>query len=673
MYFQYPNFLFGLFALLIPLAIHLFNFRRHKKIMFSNVSLLKQITLESKKQRNLLHLIVLLLRMLAMALLVIALAKPVFNPEGNQQFNPNENKVIYIDNSFSMISEGNRGRLFNNAIHDAEKLINATQEDQRFIIRNNESQGRSLKNLTRDEAALMLSELQISPSSLQLSDVVMPLLSQSDQQQLMVFSDFQKNTANINNLPADSNLSYYFFPLQGIRYNNLTVDSLWFSDPLLIPGKSSTCWIRVSNMANSNYEKIPISLSINGQQKAVAGIDIPANTSMNISMTYNPESAGWKYGEVKIEDYPVTFDDNLFFTVQVVNHVNILAISDDGKATSLGHLFDSDSLFSFHVEDSRSINYNKFNQYNLIILNGLSELTSGLTEQIIQFLNQGGHVVLFSGNNQAEATLLNKTGSGRIALLDTAETRVSGIKLNHPLFKTSIEKIPDNANLPILHKHTRYVFPVKSGVESLITLLNGDDLLSQKKVGKGRLYLVSSGLEKAYSTLSSNILFVPMMAGIASLSGTPEKCFYTIGADDQLRLKTENLKQSEQPFTMQRVGAEDAFIPEQNFQNGILKLSLHGNVQTSGFYNLVLNDSLFSAMAFNYSRSESDLSCYSIGQIDSLCKQAKLPSYQIIELDDINYPEVINALQKERPIWKLFIIFALLALLAEGLLLRWRK
>jgi hypothetical protein len=78
-------------------------------------------------------------------------------------------------------------------------------------------------------------------------------------------------------------------------------------------------------------------------------------------------------------------------------------------------------------------------------------------------------------------------------------------------------------------------------------------------------------------------------------------------------------------------------------------------------------------MAFNYSRSESDLSCYSIGQIDSLCKQAKLPNYQIIELDDINYPEVINALQKEHPIWKLFIIFALLALLAEGLLLRWRK
>ena len=65
MYFQHPEFLTGLLALLIPLAIHLFNFRRHKKVYFSQVKLLKQVTTETKKQRNLLHIIVLTLRMLA--------------------------------------------------------------------------------------------------------------------------------------------------------------------------------------------------------------------------------------------------------------------------------------------------------------------------------------------------------------------------------------------------------------------------------------------------------------------------------------------------------------------------------------------------------------------------------------------------------------------------------
>ncbi len=674
MYFNNPDFLFGLFALVIPLAIHLFNFRRHKKIMFSNVALLRQVTIESKKQRNLLHRIVLLLRMLVIASLVLALAKPVFSPRDSKPMAVSSDKFIYIDNSFSMISEGNRGRLFSNAIHDAEQLVNTAQQDQRFIIRDNESHGQSLKSLSKDEAGVKLSQLQLSPSPLMLSDMVVPLISNSDQQrQLLVFSDFQKNTADLLNLPADSNLYYYFFPLEGIRYNNLTIDSLWFSDPLLIPGKSSTCWIRVTNRANSNYEKIPVVLSIDGQQKAVAGIDLPANTSVDISMSYTPEQAGWKYGQVKIEDYPVTFDDNLYFTLHVVPHVSILAINENQNSSLLRYLFESDSLFSLTEENANNVNYNQLNKYNLIILNSLSEITSGLNEQILQYLNQGGHVVLFSGNNRAETSLLNKTGSGKIELIDTLKSRVASIKLTHPLFKNSIEKIPANSSLPVIQNHTRYIFPVNSGVESLITLLNGDDLLSQKKVGQGHLYIISTGLDKKYGNLSTNLLFVPMMVGIASLSGTPEIHYHTIGKDELVRLKILKSSLGEKPLTMQQVGGEELFIPEQNIQQGILQLNLHGNIQNAGFYNLQLDDSLISSLAFNYSRNESDLSCYNSEQIDSLSRQAQLPYFQILDLGDANYPEVINALHKDSPIWKLFIIFALLALMAEGLLLRWRK
>jgi len=674
MYFQHPEFLFGLFALLIPLAIHLFNFRRHKKIMFSNVALLRQVTLESKKQRNLLHLIVLALRMLAILLLVLALAKPVFHASDLKKAQQGGDKVIYIDNSFSMISEGNRGRLFNNAIHDAQQLVTAAQQDQRFIIRDNQSQGHALKSLNRDESLLKLSQIQISPATLLLSDMVMPLTNEEDDsKQVMIFSDFQKNTSDLLKLPADSNLSYYFFPLQSIRYNNLTVDSLWFTDPLLIPGRRTTCRVRLTNMAHTNYEKVPVMLTINGQQKAVAGVDLPANSSIDISMSYTPDKAGWHYGQVKIEDYPVTFDDELFFTIRVVPHIGILSISDDGLSPMLANLFNSDSLFSFYRQSARAINYNQLNQYNLIVLNALTEITSGLQEQLILYLKQGGHVLLVSANNRSEESMLRETGSGAITLVDTASTRVSGIKLSHPLFKNSISKIPDNADLPTVRQHTRYLFPSNSGVESLVTLLNGDDLLVRKKVGLGQLYLLSSGLNKTQGNISTNLLFVPMMAGLASLSGKQEPPYYVIGRDDQMRVKLDRTLQGETPVALHHVGDETMFIPEQQIQNNELRLSMHGNIQSSGYYNLMLRDSLLSAMAFNYSRSESDLSCYTLEQIDSLCRMANLPDYRIVELTEAGFPEVINALHKDRPIWKLFIIFALLALMAEGLLLRWRK
>ena len=677
MYFQHPEFLTGLLALLIPLAIHLFNFRRHKKVYFSQVKLLKQVTTETKKQRNLLHLIVMVLRMLAIFFIVMLLAKPVFESADKQKPAVSGEKSLYIDNSFSMMSEGSRGRLFNNAIHDALALVTGSARDERFTIRENVSGSAFSKSLSRDEAAQKIAEIQISPVVKPLSEMLLSgtphKTTEPVSRQWLIFSDFQKNTANIRDLPADSNISYLFFPLQNTRTNNLVVDSMWFAEPLLIPGRKSTCWIRLKNNSTSDYEKIPVILIVNGQQKAVAGVDLPANTSIDMSMSYTPESAGWKYGEVKIEDYPITFDDQLFFTINVVPHINILAISNDGNSPGLRQLFGSDSLFALRQESVQHINYNRFNQYNLIILNSLKEITSGLSTQMVQFMDHGGHVLLISGNNLAEGDLLRETKSGHLVALDTAKTRVSAIKQTSELFKNSIGSIPKNADLPVILQHTRYVFPAQAGVESLVILLNGDDLLSRKRIGKGRLYLLSSGLNNTDGNLSTNLLFVPIMAGIASQSGSPARLFYTVGDDEHLNLQLTNNIVGERPVTISKSESDEMFIPEQLVQKGQLQLSLYGNIKTSGYYNFLLNDSILSAMAFNYSRDESDLRCYTPQQIDSLCQVAKIPDYRIVELDDTGYTEVINALQKESPIWKLFIIFALLTLLAEGLLLRLRK
>ena len=51
--FANPYFLFGLFALLIPIVVHFFNFHKYKKVYFTNVSVLREIEIKSKKQNQL--------------------------------------------------------------------------------------------------------------------------------------------------------------------------------------------------------------------------------------------------------------------------------------------------------------------------------------------------------------------------------------------------------------------------------------------------------------------------------------------------------------------------------------------------------------------------------------------------------------------------------------------
>ena len=65
MAFAQPLFLIALAGLAIPVIIHLFNFRRYKKVYFTNVSFIADIKQESKKRSQLKHLLILLMRLLS--------------------------------------------------------------------------------------------------------------------------------------------------------------------------------------------------------------------------------------------------------------------------------------------------------------------------------------------------------------------------------------------------------------------------------------------------------------------------------------------------------------------------------------------------------------------------------------------------------------------------------
>ena len=102
-HFHHPLWLFGLFALLIPIVIHLFNFRRYKTVYFSNVKLLQEIRKKTKRESQLLQLIVLFLLMIAITFLVLAFAQP-YVPQQDKQTTDGNLVAIYVDNSFSMHS-----------------------------------------------------------------------------------------------------------------------------------------------------------------------------------------------------------------------------------------------------------------------------------------------------------------------------------------------------------------------------------------------------------------------------------------------------------------------------------------------------------------------------------------------------------------------------------------
>ncbi|MCA1760722.1 MAG: BatA domain-containing protein, partial [Bacteroidales bacterium] len=101
MNFLFPTFLFALFAIVIPIIIHLFSFRRYKTVYFSHVGFLKDIKKESQKKSRLKQLLMLLARILTIIFLVFAFSQPYIPTENAATTGSGEIVGVYIDNSFS--------------------------------------------------------------------------------------------------------------------------------------------------------------------------------------------------------------------------------------------------------------------------------------------------------------------------------------------------------------------------------------------------------------------------------------------------------------------------------------------------------------------------------------------------------------------------------------------
>lgn len=151
MTFLNPYFLFALFAVAVPIIIHLFNFRKYKKVFFSNVRYLQELKLEIRRKSQLRNLIVLLLRILAITALVFAFAQP-YIPHKQQSANPKAVNYIsiYIDNSFSMQAEGSRGSLIDEAKHKAIEIASAYRSGDHFQLLTNDFEARHRQFVTRD-------------------------------------------------------------------------------------------------------------------------------------------------------------------------------------------------------------------------------------------------------------------------------------------------------------------------------------------------------------------------------------------------------------------------------------------------------------------------------------------------------------------------------------------
>src|SRR6195952_2084741 len=172
MHFLYPAFLFALLSLVIPVIIHLFNFRRYQKVYFSNVQFLKEIQEQQASRRNLKERLILASRLLAIFFLVLAFARPYIPGKNAANAGKLQTVSIFVDNSYSMQTINREGTLLDEAKRRAKEIASAYSINDSFQLLTQDFEGKHQRLLSRDEFNDAVDAVKISPQSRSLQQII---------------------------------------------------------------------------------------------------------------------------------------------------------------------------------------------------------------------------------------------------------------------------------------------------------------------------------------------------------------------------------------------------------------------------------------------------------------------------------------------------------------------
>jgi hypothetical protein len=677
MNFVNPLYLFGLFFISIPVIIHLFNLRRFKKVYFSNVTMLRELKQETQKKSRLRHLLILLARILAIASLVMAFAQPYIPKAGTSAGFKGNNVSVYVDNSFSMDAVSGKGTLFKDALNKALDIAAAYKTTDLFQILTTAFEGKHQAFYSKEEFISLVNELKISSSTRKLSDVISrqaDLLANSGNKKKVIYilSDFQKSVSNFSDIDVDTNITIYLIPLKATKSDNVSVDSCWFSSPVMQTGHTNKLSVLVKNNSDADVEKIPVRLIVNDVQKAIASIDIPANSQSVVDLSFTSSEKGIQNARVEIVDFPVTFDDSYYFSFSLMAKIPVLCISGTKENNYIKALFSEDSAITYTYQNEKMLDYALLKKNNFVILNDVKSISGGMSNELSTFVKNGGSLLVVPPENcdiKSYLSFLTSLKSPSFSKKDTVNTRVDKINYDHHIYREVFEKTSENMDMPKVFSHYSFTANNNGKEEYLIRLLNGDVFLMSSPSGKGTVYISSVPFMDEWSNFPKHALFVPTLFNMALYSTDGTKLFYTIGKDEAVEVNNATLS-DDATFSIKANKSNFEIIPEHKNTGSQYLIFPHDQITESGNYILRSGKKDISGLSYNYDRTESDLKCYSISEMETIIQEKGLKNFQVLDVTDKPVSKLLEELNQGIKLWKLFIILALLFLAVEVFLLR---
>lgn len=698
MNFLYPSFLFGLLAVSVPIAIHLFNFRRTRRVFFTNVALLRTVQTETKSFRRLKHWLILACRCLFLACLVLAFAQP---------FIPSKNKLglsrqgvtsLYVDNSYSMQNERNTKRYLDIATSKLDELLTLFRNATSLQLLTNDFSAAEQQAGTAESVRDRVTSIRFAHTPRSLATVyrrqrnLLSSLNPGGRNQLFWFSDFQKSTTgDLSQLKIDTTDRLFIVPLDAQSTKNVYVDSVWLSTPFIREMQNNSLNVKLTNAGRENVKNLPVRLYLDDTQTSTGSATLLPNGSVTVSLNFNVTAKGYHRGRIVFEDYPITFDNQYFFVIEASPAVRVLHLYDQKAGPTsrpagyVEAVYSDDSLFVRRSFNAQNFDVGQLKETDLVVLEGVGDVSGTLRTELERFVRQGGSLAIIppsAPNMTSYGPFLSALGingltqntqsPGAPALLPIAEP-----DRRNPYFRDVFQQSyqSEPLNMPSAAPVWRW-----NAGNRLLSLRDGNPLLTQSKAGgssaSGTVYMFGSPLASAYGNVAEHALFVPVMYKMAALSVRAQRTAYSF--DDNLVTIPVSNPSERAVYKLKREKLE--IIPVQRTVGNQLLLEMPksndlaaGQEIEAGYYELQDSQGKTERLlAFNHGNQESIMNFYSADELRRAF--ANQPTVEVF--DSIQDGDFVQALEQEnlgKSLWKYFLLAALAFLLAEVGLVRFMK
>ena len=667
MQFLFPAFLTAAFVIAIPIIIHLFNFRRYKKVFFTNVAFLRSIQQTSNSRKKVQQWLVLACRCLALIALVLAFAQPFFETKGKVKQGTNYS-FIYLDNSFSMGASTSEDNLLEKAKETAHQIVSGFGADDKFQIITNNLEGAQQQWLNKEEANAVIDEKIISPQFKTFSQIFKTIqqnfkVSGQGKYNAFFVSDFQINAADLAKL-KDSSIQCSLVPLTTSDISNSYIDSAYFKDQVSSPGIANQLIYKIKNDGDKVTTIKPV-LKFNGNNRPLAIHKLAARSSFTDTVPVLTTQSGYQQAELLINDAPITFDDNYFIAWNEISKVNVLIINDGVSNKYLNTALETSKLFNVTNEELSRVNFGKFNDYQLIILNEINSTTSGLTGELTKAMDAGTNVAIFPSikNGQAISQLSSAFNLGVSGIVASGNKQVFTINSKDYIFQNVFEGKTQQLKLPVTKAGFNIQIKSTKGAVPLLSYRDGGAFLVRYPRFAGQVFLCASPLDVDYSDFVKNgEVIVPFLFKAAFNNSSQQKLSFTIGKNESFEINAEAASSD----GVLKFNGPQTFIPEQIKKGKRTIINTGRETILPGIYQLEKSGKF----AFNYDRKESQMEFMSLEKIKSFENdnlKVITPSAQA------NLASVVQEGDTGLSLWKYFLLTALLFLLLEILLIRFYK